>query len=528
MHASGDTPPAAARRGPLLWFLAVATLVTLGRLVYIGFAPPSGDELYYWHGSRTLNWCYHDFPVVVPALIRAATELFGHSTFAIRLACPLFFLFIAIQLYRWGRRTGTHPWTGALAGLLALIGLPAAAIGAVYASTDSALAFAWFFASYFLAQAVRTGANRDWLATGLFLLLGCLSKYPMVFWVAGAFVYLVMDPARRRWLARPQPYVVLALGALSAIPFLVWNAQHEWEALLFQVSGRHTLSPSASHIAGMLAGQILLGSPILLVALVLAIRWALRVRKTHPQRDVLDLLVVFSLTTLVVLLPIGVVVRVSPFWPAVGYPLAALLLALWATEPAPGQPRRLRWVNAGIALSVVLLAGLHTAVFRPYLIFDLIGARLESVRPSKFSPRQLQDFYGWRELAARVSELARAEPAPFILTPKTTFCSYLAFYTDRRYTTFVYYERLPDGKILGETANSVLSQVYWQETGGLAGRPGLYVTNRPNSPTTERVRGLFRDWRLVEEVPVTFRGRELRRFYIYRGEAFAGWPTPRP
>ena len=69
------------------------TWALLGLLpVLLGLAatvPPFDDELYYWCWSRDLQLSYYDHPPMVAYMIRASTELFGNSIFAIRLPAVL-------------------------------------------------------------------------------------------------------------------------------------------------------------------------------------------------------------------------------------------------------------------------------------------------------------------------------------------------------------------------------------------------------------------------------------------------------
>lgn len=520
-------PAGGSRATPFILFLSIAIAVVLARLAFIAKAMPSGDELYIWNGARDLQLCYRDFPFLAPLVVRIGTELLGDTTLGIRVLFLVAFTAVALHAWRWAARELRDEWAGMIAGLLALGGFAPLAIGAVYASTDSVVALAWYFATWFLWRAARSGRASDWVFTGMALLAGCLAKYLMVIWVAGAFVYLLMDRDRRRWLLRPQPYLALAIGALSAVPFLVWNVQNDWTGLLFQVSERHDVKPTLRHVTAMVGGQFVLVLPILFGALALAIRRAILARANHPKRDLLDALVVFTLATLVFLTPIAILVRVSPLWPAVGYLPAAILVAWWAREPRAGRRARFVWIAAGLAITAAVLIPLHAAVFRPQSLFAIIGNRLAFIRPTKLSVHQLRSFHGWRELAAVIDARRRQEPRLFVASPKSSFCSFVSFYTDDRIPTYLYRETLPDGTVLGETSVNTLNQILWQDTSGLRGRPGLFVTHQRDSATTERFGGFFRDWRLVDEVPVVVNGEELRRFYIFRGDEFAGWPTSR-
>jgi hypothetical protein len=488
-----------------------------------------------WQCARHLDWCYSDIPVFLPLQIAATTAWLGHTSFGIRFGSLLYSILIAALLFHWGRRAWRDAGIGAAAGVLFLLS-PFGSIAAVYTATDVPLAFWWLLASYALWIAVRSDRRGSWGAVGLFLLFGCLSKYLMIFWVAGAAVFLLWDPAGRRWLRRPEPYLALAIGGLSAVPFLYWNFQHDWVALTFQVQDRHRAQIGVQHLGGLLGGQLLVLSPLLLVVLGLALMDAGHRLRSDPERaTTLRLLLCFTLVTPVILFFISLLTRVSPFWPAVGYPAAMLLVAGWAgTRSGDGRLRRGRvaLTAAAAALSLLVVAFLHFSALHPDVAFGLFGRRLDKAgRPTKISQRQLKDFYGWEELAARVSARMReanARHPTFILSPQSTVASFLAFYTDRQYDTYLYRETGPDGTVFGETSPNVMGYLFWQDLANRRGDDALFVTARPDRVAAMPIARHFDAWTLVEEVPVVHRGRELRRFHIYAGRGFKGWPPPDP
>src|SRR5512138_1695590 len=77
--------PALDRRADRL-AVAVVAAATAFHVVYAGFLALSPQEAYYWTWSRRLDLSYFDHPPLVAWTIRAATELFGQSERAIRLA----------------------------------------------------------------------------------------------------------------------------------------------------------------------------------------------------------------------------------------------------------------------------------------------------------------------------------------------------------------------------------------------------------------------------------------------------------
>ena len=78
------------------------------------------------------------------------------------------------------------------------------------------LACVWCLAHLFLSKGGASRSLRWWAAAGAMLGLGLLSKYTAVLLVAGAGLYVLTRRDQWRWLARPGPYVALAVAALHS------------------------------------------------------------------------------------------------------------------------------------------------------------------------------------------------------------------------------------------------------------------------------------------------------------------------
>ena len=74
--------------GPRAFFWAPLALFPV-LLVLAATLPPFDDQTYYSCWSRDLQLSYSDHPPMVAYMIRASTEVFGNSIFAIRLPAVL-------------------------------------------------------------------------------------------------------------------------------------------------------------------------------------------------------------------------------------------------------------------------------------------------------------------------------------------------------------------------------------------------------------------------------------------------------
>ncbi len=211
---------AAAAWGPLL-VLGAVLVVRLGIAATMGLAD---DEAYYWAWSERLAAGYYDHPPAIAWLIAPFAEIFGRTSLGVR-AGPVLVGTLAVLVLLPAAR---DRWL--LVALL--VGLPLYTLGGLLATPDAPLLAAWALA---LAGAIR---GNGWV-TGLGCGLACLSKYTG--W--GLWPLLLLG-APRQWRAMlPGMALTLAMAA----PNLLWNAEHDWISLRFQLG--HGLGATASAAA---------------------------------------------------------------------------------------------------------------------------------------------------------------------------------------------------------------------------------------------------------------------------------------
>ncbi len=91
---------------------------------------------------------------------------------------------------------------------------------------------AWVAIAYFVTRLCQSGDARWWLAIGAAIGFGMMSKYSIVFLVAGIGVGVIFGPLRAhlrsRWL-----YLGAALSLLIFLPNFLWQWQHDFISLDF-------------------------------------------------------------------------------------------------------------------------------------------------------------------------------------------------------------------------------------------------------------------------------------------------------
>ncbi len=309
------------------WLLLLAGLTAV-RLVVAAVSPLSADEAYYWVWSRALAPGYLDHPPMVALWIRAGTAILGQGAIGVRLLAPLsaalgsVLLALAAEDLFPGRRLGGP--AAALLNATLLLGA-----GAVTMTPDTPLLFFWTAALWALARLVRTGRPGWWLAVGLAAGGALASKYTGVLLGAGTGVWLLVDPAARRWLRTPWPWAGGVLAWLCFAPVLAWNAAHGWASFAKQ-GGRtgdwHT-AEALNHLGELVGSQLGLATPwvaVLCAAGIWVAAWRMR------EGGAPALLATLTLPSVAVFVQHAFGDRVQANWPAILYPAASIAAAAYA------------------------------------------------------------------------------------------------------------------------------------------------------------------------------------------------------
>ncbi len=334
-------------RRQLLWLIVVGAAVRLGLAAVVGLGV---DESYMVAVGRRVSLSYYDHPPLAFWLAHASAVLFGgESRIAVRLPFVLLFAGTTALMYRLGAQVFGPP-AGWFAALLLNVSAVFSASTASWVLPDGPLMFGLVASACCLVRVLfdpkeERHAWQWWLAAGACAGLAALSKYQASLFLAGVLLFLVMRPAQRRWLRRPEPYAALLVTLLMFAPVLAWNASHAWVSIAFQLGrggtpGHVTIARRLGALGQNIAGQIAWVLPWVWVILAGAL---FRVLRRRPADDREWFFVCLGLV------PIALFSVVSlggqpglPHWPAPGYlflfPLAGNFLfpELQRAPMAPG------------------------------------------------------------------------------------------------------------------------------------------------------------------------------------------------
>jgi hypothetical protein len=260
--------------------LVVMGLLTLYRAWFIVHSGITlfVDEAQYWDWSRNPGWGYYSKPPVIAWLIAAATAVFGNGVLAIKSVRLIVYALAAVALKRW--LDEMNDARGGTAAALTWLCMPLVAGLSLFASTDGPLLLCWVLAAWTLWRAQTHDRTSDWVWCGLACGLGLLSKYTMAAFVVSALWALWGLPGPRRGLARPGPWVAMALAVLCLAPNLWWNAQHHFPTLHHteEITAGSDRPGGAREALGFIVAQIGLMGPLAFV-------WAIRSLRTRSPRD---------------------------------------------------------------------------------------------------------------------------------------------------------------------------------------------------------------------------------------------------
>jgi 4-amino-4-deoxy-L-arabinose transferase-like glycosyltransferase len=471
-------------------FLLVVLTTTILHVGLAVWAPLSGDEAYYWDCSRHLDWSYFDQPPLVIWAMIPFRALLGETNLAVRSPAILASLLIALSLVPIIRRLGGGFREAGLAYLL-LHTAPLVFLGSSYASTDIVMIAAYSLAAS-AAMSVADGDTRGWWGFGLAIGLGFLAKFPMVLSLA-AIVAAVIWGEGKRHLRTMTPYLAAILALICTTPVWIWAVQHNWDNILFQLSGRHVpTEPTPWFFGEYLGANLILLSPVLAVALAAACWRALR--RPEPAWRVAA---VAAVTPFVFFGLLSLRSRMSPHWGAPGVVVASAILILMPVRWRRGV------VIAGIVIGLLLTTSLLAVVAWPHKLLEIQWTY--SGRPGRVRTSAAAAMIGNEEIAAEVAR--RLRPDELVASSSYSTVHLLSFLSGGE---------LPTRLVKINLGFHGFASLYWHRPEDLVGRDFLFVAYDRRGLLHQPLTLLFAE--VIEQPPIEIRrqGRVIRSLRVLR------------
>jgi hypothetical protein len=223
------SPLGARLDGLILW--GIAAIVILIHLLTNNRYGFHRDELQFLSDARHLDWGFVAYPPVTPFLQRLGLEIFGVSLVGLRLFSVLAQA-MALLVTGWmTRELGGRSLAQVTAALMvALSPLPLFEGTEFQYSTFDYLW--WVLISYFVIRLLKTEDPRWWLAIGSIAGIGFMTKYTMLFFIAGLLGGLILTQSRR-YLASGWFWAGVSIGLLIFLPNVIWQFRHGLISLHF-------------------------------------------------------------------------------------------------------------------------------------------------------------------------------------------------------------------------------------------------------------------------------------------------------
>jgi dolichol-phosphate mannosyltransferase len=483
------------------------------RLLYLGSFELIQEEAYYWNYSQHLAPGYLDHPPMVALLIWLGTHLFGPTEFGVR--SGVFACWLLASLFSWKLAARAFGREAALNAVLLIAVLPFFFGTALFITPDAPLVACWAGTLYFLYRAVIDERQPAWLAAGICLGLGLISKYTVILLVPGILLFMLIDRKSRRMFFSPWPYLAALIAAAVFSPVILWNYQHQWASFLFQSTHRIAAVFQFS-TPQLLGATFALLTPTALLAAWTSSRQYLQENLIQPDQSHRHRYWLFTLCTflppLAVFLAFSFSKEVKLSWSGPAWLAFLPLIAAYMWRPekasATGLPMLVTrlWPPTLAALVVVYGLGLH------YLSLGLPGIPF---RNGTFLFGG-DDLAGQVEQAVKQVESERGRSPVVIGMDKYRIASGLAYYRTRRAEHMA---PAPFGVQVAETTGRHLFNMeslmysFWHPPESLAGRDILAISERREYLATPMFSGMGRGFGEIRPLPVKKHGKSAGVFY---------------
>jgi 4-amino-4-deoxy-L-arabinose transferase-like glycosyltransferase len=254
--------------------LAIVAAVALLHILTNGRYGFHRDELQFLSDSRHMDWGFVAYPPMTPFLEHILLSVFGLSLVWLRMfsvvAQMLALVLTALMTAELGG--------GRLAQVAATLAIALSPLPMFEATEFQYSSFDylwWVLAAYFTIRLVKSENPRWWLGTGVAIGLALLTKYSIVFFIAGILGGMILSDARRYFLSA-WFWAGTGLALLIFLPNLLWQVRHDFISYTF-LQHIHARDVRQGRADDFLIGQIricinIFATPVALAALILFFR----------------------------------------------------------------------------------------------------------------------------------------------------------------------------------------------------------------------------------------------------------------
>ena len=341
----------------------IVAFVTLLRGLAAWKVPLTGDEAYYWEWAKHLALGYADHPPMVAYLIFPFDWVTANPLW-IRLAflgCGVVATLAAAATAQ--RLTGDE--RAGMVTALAMTLAPMLSVGFVIATPDGPLMAGWALCLYLTVRASQTHDLRDYILLGIAIAFTLLSKMFAYALVAGIVAWSLAPARRALW--REGLGWAFGVAAILYVPFLYWNATHDWITFVFAFQQRHASQPMLLRPLVYLAANAGAYSPGLWLAALLVL--------VRPRNA---LIAWTSIPLSALLIALNLHERIELHW--IFGPYVSLCVGMGIAFESLSHRARVLWATAGAVPAAVLIPFLFLAAAFPGPLYEQFRATGSSLR----------------------------------------------------------------------------------------------------------------------------------------------------
>lgn len=215
------------------------------------------DELATLDDARFLAWGYTAYPPLTPFLARIQLELFGTSLVGFRILSSLAQSIAMVIAGLMARELGGSRRAQIVTAIAVAIAPMSLISGALfqYVSFDYLW---WVLIAYFMIRLIKSENPRWWLAIGLGIGIGMMTKYTIIYLVAGLVAGILLTSYRRH-LKSPWLWGGVGISLLIFLPNLIWQIQHDFISLEF-LSNIHERDIAIGRTEGFIPEQFVVSA----------------------------------------------------------------------------------------------------------------------------------------------------------------------------------------------------------------------------------------------------------------------------
>ena len=227
--------PAATRtssaRADLYLLLVLAVADALLHILTNGRYGFHRDELQFLSDAQHLDWGFVPYPPFTPFVEHIGLSLFGLSLVGLRLFSVIAQAIVVLVTGLMARDLGGNRLAQVASALaVALSAVPMFEATEFQYTTFSY--FWWILVCWFTIRLLKTENPRWWIGIGAAIGFALLSKYSVVFFIAGLLAGLILTPARKQ-LRSPWFWAGVAIAILLFSPNLIWLLRHDFISYRF-------------------------------------------------------------------------------------------------------------------------------------------------------------------------------------------------------------------------------------------------------------------------------------------------------